>query len=106
MASEKLVRILRETPRLTGQLYIGFPIVRSSEAAHPIDALLLFQDGSLLLFDLVDGQEPGDYRQRQDDAYNWMEARLKLHSSLVDKRKLRITINTISYAPGCSPRAS
>ncbi|MDE2731237.1 MAG: ATP-binding domain-containing protein [Bacteroidota bacterium] len=106
VASEKLVRILRETHRLTGQLYIGFPIVRSSEAAHPIDALLLFQDGSLLLFDLVDGQEPGDYRQRQDDAYNCMEARLRPHASLMDKRKLRITINTISYAPGCSPRAT
>ncbi len=101
-ASERLAHILRQQSNLDGQLYIGFPILPSSEEPQPIDALLLFRDGGMILFDLIDGEDPGEYGQRQDDAYNRMEARLRLHPTLMDQRRLRIDIETLSFAPGCS----
>ena len=102
-ASNVLARLLvGQRLQLNGQLYIGFPILPSSEKPQPVDALLLCDDGGIILFDLVDGDDPGDFKQRQDDVYNRMEARLKLHRPLLRGRNLRISISTLSFAPGCS----
>ena len=68
-----------------------------------IDALLVSADKGIVLFDLIEGNElSDDYTSRQDDSANKLEARLKPHSELMDRRKLLIPINVISFAPGTS----
>jgi len=98
-SSDELVKILRSEPKLSGQLFIGYPIVATSEGAHPIDALLVSEDRGIVVFDLIEGSDAGDYRSRQDDSANLIEARLRLHRELLDGRELRIPIHTISFAP-------
>ena len=68
-----------------------------------IDALLVSADKGIVLFDLIEGNElSDDYTSRQDDSANKLEARLKPHSELMDRRKLLIPINVVSFAPGTS----
>ena len=72
-ASEKLTRIVYRLSHLEGQLYIGFPFLPSSEKPQPIDAILVFGDGNIVVFDLVDGKDSESWAQRQDVAYNLLE---------------------------------
>ena len=99
-SSGELVRLLADDPNLSGQLFIGYPIIGTAAGAYPIDALLVSEDGGVVIFDLVEGTDPGGYQARQDDAYNKLEAKLKVYPQLMDRRNLRVPIETISFAPG------
>ena len=99
-SSRELARLLGNAPDLSGQLFIGYPILGTSTGSHPIDALLVSDDGGVVIFDLVEGTDTGDYQVRQDDSYNKLEAKLKVYPQLMDRRNLRVPIETISFAPG------
>ena len=98
-ASHKLVEVMSEQTALSGQLFIGYPIISTPEGPHPLDALLVSADKGIVLFDLIEGTEIGDYNLRQDDSANKLEARLKTHRELTQRRELLIQIHTISFAP-------
>ena len=85
---------------LSGQLFIGYPIVGTPEGRHRIDALLVSPDRGLVVFDLVEGPALDGYQARQDDSANRLEARLRTHRELTRKRELAIPIHTLSFAPG------
>lgn len=100
VSSEKLVNLLSRQPDLSGQLFIGYPIIRSPEGGRPIDALWISADKGIVIFDLIEGTDTSDYGLRQDDTANKLEAKLRTHRELMDRRKLRIPIHAISFAPG------
>ena len=56
----------------------------------------------LVIFSLVEGKAVDDYQEIQDDYVNKMEAKLKGHKELMQKRKLCVEINVITYAPALS----
>ena len=99
-SSGDLARLLANAPDLTGQLFIGYPIIGTATGSYPIDALLVSEDFGVVVFDLIEGTDTGDYRARQDDAYNKLEAKLKVYPELMNRRDLRVTIETVSFAPG------
>lgn len=99
-SSHALTSAMASCPGVTGQLFIGYPIVRGPVGPWPIDALLVSPDRGIVVFDLIEGGEPGDYPSRQDDGANMLEARLKTHSPLTRRRELRIPVSTLSFAPG------
>lgn len=101
-SSSQLVRALRQLSGLSGQLFVGYPIVGTPEGPHRIDALLLSSNKGIVVFDLIEGTDASNYAGRQDDSANKLDARLKTHSELMDRRQLRIPIHTISFAPGIS----
>ncbi len=99
-SSRELARMLANVPDLSGQLFIGYPILGTSAGSYPIDALLVSEDGGVVIFDLVEGTDAGDFQERQDDSFNKLEAKLKVYPQLMDRRMLRVPIETISFAPG------
>ena len=99
-SSGELAKLLSQQTDLSGRLFIGYPIIGTSDGPHPIDALLVSADKGIVVFDLIEGTDIGDYELRQDDSANKIEARLKLHRELLDRRNLRIPIHAISFAPG------
>ena len=84
---------------LSGELFIGYPVMASPRGHRTLDAMLLSQELGLLCFDLIEGGVPGDYKTRQDSMYTMLSARLLPHSELVVDRRIQIPIITISYAP-------
>ena len=99
VASRELADLMAHCEDLSGTLFIGYPIVNTPDGPHHVDALLVSPDHGVVVFDLVEGAEAGDHRARQDDSANMIEVRLKTHRQLMERRKLRITIHTLTFAP-------
>ena len=100
-ASGALVEAVENETNLAGRLFIGFPIIRTATGPKAVDALWISEEKGIVIFDLVEGGDLGDYQARQDDAFNAIEAGLRLDRRLVARRKLQILVNTVSFAPGC-----
>lgn len=96
-SSEELVKLLRKQPDLSGQLFVGYPIIRTTVGPHPIDALLISMYMGIVVFDLIEGGKLDGFEYRQDDSANKLEARLKNYSELMERRDLRIPIHTVSF---------
>jgi superfamily I DNA and RNA helicase len=100
VASRSLVDFFRSLSSAGGHLFIGYPVIGTSEGRYPIDALWISPDSGVVVFDLIEGSNPGDFGGRQDDAANKLEARLKTHRELMQRRNLAVPIGTLSFAPG------
>lgn len=98
VAGVKLAELMRET-NLSGQLFIGYPVIATPEGPYSIDALFVSAEKGIVVFDLIEGTDVGDYELRQDDSANKLDARLRTHRELVHRRMLRIPIHTLSFAP-------
>ena len=99
VASAKLVEVLLSQTQWSGRLFIGYPIARTSTGPSRIDALWISSDKGIVAFDLIEGSDLDDHGLRQDDSANQIERRLRAESELIRRRKLRIPIHTISFAP-------
>ncbi|HEY0942601.1 MAG TPA: ATP-binding domain-containing protein [Steroidobacter sp.] len=99
-ASRALADYFASDGENTGELLIGFPIIGTAEGRHPIDAVLISPERGIVIFDMIEGTEPGDFADRQDDSANKLEARLKTYRELTRGRELIVPINTLSFAPG------
>ena len=106
VSSDALVEIMARQSSRSGQLFIGYPIINTSVGPHPIDALLVSQDKGIVVFDLIEGRDTGDYGARQDDSTNRHEARLQTHRELMRRRELIVPIHTVSFAPAIDDPAS
>ena len=106
VSNDALVEIIARESSLSGQLFVGYPIINTSAGPHPIDALLVSPDRGIVVFDLIEGREAGEYGARQDDSANRLEARLKAHRELMRRRDLIVPIHTVSFAPAIDDPAS
>ena len=84
---------------LNGQLYIGYPVIGTSERRCAIAAIWVTPGKGIVIFDLVEGLHIDGYEDRQDEAANLLEAKPRAHRELVHRRKLLIDIHSITYAP-------
>jgi len=84
---------------LSGECFFGYPLIATPEGKYSVDAMLVSREKGIVLFDLVEGTDVGDYVARQDDIANKVEAKLKVHKDLVTKRLLIPPLNVITFAP-------
>ncbi|MCL6562425.1 MAG: ATP-binding domain-containing protein [Firmicutes bacterium] len=101
-ASQALEDILTAVEGLSGECFFGYPLIPTPEGKYSIDATLVSREKGVVLFDLVEGTDVGDYAARQDDMANKIEAKLKLHRELVRGRELIPPLNVITFAPAIS----
>ncbi len=99
VSSTCLIDLLSKQDALRGKLFVGFPIVQTGQGPRPLDAVLVSPDRGIVIIDLIEGSSLGDFPQRQDDAANALESRLRLHRALLNRRSLKIEISTLSFAP-------
>lgn len=97
--SAELIKAFLASDRLSGTLFVGYPIIGTPEGKFPIDALYVSPDQGVVVFDLVEGVDVGNFVERQDDAFNKLQARLKSHRDLLRGRELIVEPNTITFAP-------
>ncbi len=100
VSSSALVNAFSLAENVEGELFIGYPIIGSPTGKYPIDAVWVSQRRGVVVFDLIEGKDSSDFRERQDDVANKLEARLKAHRELMNRRNLVVPIHTISFAPG------
>lgn len=99
IASQRLASFFAARPDLTGTLYLGYPVIGTPEGAYPIDAIWINDKKGIVLFNLIEGRDLGDYAEWQDDSANKLEAKLRNHRSLMKGRKLLITVTPVTFAP-------
>ena len=99
VASKKLAECMEGAETLGGTLYIGYPILGTPTGAFPFDAILLSPQHGVVVFDLVEGLNVGDYSGRQDDFFTKLQAKLIQYPALVKRRELLAKITVVTFAP-------
>lgn len=99
VSSQRLADFFAGHSGYEGLLYIGYPIIGTSEGPYRIDALLASEQHGLVIFNIVEGRELADFRDAQDDSANKLEAKLRSHRSLMRGRNLQVPINVVTFAP-------
>ena len=87
---------------ITGDLFIGYPVISSPDGHYAVDAILVSPAIGVVCFHLVEGPHTDDYIATQDDIFNKLYAKLLGHRELIQHRTLQIPIQTITYAPAIS----
>ena len=82
-----------------GFLYIGYPIIGTAEGPFPIDALFISRTKGVVIFNLIEGREVDHAEAVQDDSYNKLQSKLRLHKTLMKGRLLQVPIHTVTFAP-------
>lgn len=100
VATDALEQSLTTLQGIPGEVFMGFPLLATPDGKYSIDATLVSPTKGIVLFDLIEGPVADGYQDRQDDLLNKVEAKLKLHRELVDRRKLLVPLSVISFAPG------
>lgn len=98
-ASRALARHLSVLNNAVGYLYIGYPIIGSPSGVIRFDALLVSEQFGLVVFDLVEGTDLGEYRSRQDAIATIIESRLRPYPGLTERRTLKFKVNVVTFAP-------
>lgn len=101
VASDALAQGLGTIQDIQGKVFMGYPLIATPDGKYSIDATLVSPAKGIVLFDLIEGSDVGEYAERQDDLANKIEARLKLHRELVKGRQLQVPLSVISFAPRC-----
>lgn len=98
VSAQHLVNFFTKHSKYDGFLYIGYPIIGTSEGPYPIDALLISQEQGLVAFSLVEGRDTKDFEELQDDIYNKLESKLRAHKALMEGRTLQVVIYPVTFA--------
>ena len=99
VATSALEEGLVSIDELSGECFFGYPLIATPEGKYFLDATLVSPEKGVVLFDLVEGTEVGDYPSRQDDLANKIDAKLRLHKELVKGRRLIPDLQVITFAP-------
>jgi superfamily I DNA and RNA helicase len=98
-STQKLINYLKARDDIEGALYLGYPIISTSEGAYHIDGLLVSKKHGIVVFDIVEGVEIENRKNIQDDIFNKIRAELLSNSKLSEGRKLMVELEIITYAP-------
>ncbi|UUW92566.1 hypothetical protein [Pimelobacter simplex] len=68
-ASEALASFFESDPAAPsgGELFVGFPVTTTPDGSRPVDAVYVSPELGVIVFDIVEGSELGQYQDRQDD---------------------------------------
>ncbi|OHE72433.1 MAG: helicase [Verrucomicrobia bacterium GWC2_42_7] len=99
ISSQRLANFFSHQSNYDGYLFIGYPIIGTTEGPYPIDALWISKKNGLVIFNLVEGRDIAGYQEAQDDSANKLESKLRNHKPLMKSRSLLVPINVITFAP-------
>ncbi|MBX5460940.1 MAG: ATP-binding domain-containing protein [Steroidobacteraceae bacterium] len=105
VATHALEATLAAMQGLSGECFFGYPLIATPEGKYFIDATLVSPEKGVVLFDLVEGTDVGDYASRQDDLANKIEAKLRLHKELVQGRRLIPPLQVVTFVPAINDTA-
>ena len=81
---------------VSGSIIFGYPTFTDQDSRVSVDALIVSDNGAVTVFDLVQDDHPGNYRKRQDQAFNLVHSKLMADSRLTRGRVLLPHIQTVT----------
>ncbi|MEG3911503.1 ATP-binding domain-containing protein [Microcoleus sp. w2-18bC1] len=101
-SSRRLAEFFEKRSDIDGSLYLGYPIIGTSQGGYQIDALLVSREQGVVIFHIVEGSEISqNIEEKQDESINKIQSKLLQHKSLTNKRKLMVELGVVTYAPAC-----
>ncbi|HEY9824002.1 MAG TPA: ATP-binding domain-containing protein [Stenomitos sp.] len=100
VSSRRLAEYFESRVDIDGSLYIGYPIIGTSQGGYQIDALLVSREHGIVIFNIVEGVENNvNLEDLQDESVTKIQSKLLQHKSLTNKRKLMVEVGVITFAP-------
>lgn len=100
VTTDRLVEIFEQSfADEEGVLYVGYPVLSSSEESVSIDALVVSRKQGVVAISLVEAKDAGQYGEIQDDVASLLEAKFMQHKVLRKGRRLLAKPSTLTYAP-------
>jgi superfamily I DNA and RNA helicase len=100
VSSKRLAEYFEGRTDIDGSLYLGYPIIGTSQGGYQIDALLVSREHGVVIFNIVEGTNADpNLEEAQDDSVNKIQAKLLQYKPLTNKRKLMVEIGVVTYAP-------
>ena len=94
-AARALEEALAGQGSISGSMIFGYPVSASNTPVH-VDAVIVSDQGAVTVIDLTQEDSPGDYRQRQDQAFNLVHGKLMADCRLVTGRVLQPHVQTVT----------
>lgn len=105
VSSKRLAEYFESRADIDGSLYLGYPIIGTSQGGYQIDALLVSREHGIVIFNIVEGTNTSiKLEEVQDESVTKIQSKLLQHRSLTKKRKLMVEIGVVTYAPAWSSK--
>lgn len=105
VSSKRLADYFEKKSDIDGSLYLGYPIIRTSQGGYQIDALLVSKEHGIVIFNIIEGTNTQiNLEEAQDESVNKIQAKLLQHRSLTNKSKLMVEIGVVTFAPAWSSK--
>ena len=100
VSSTRLAKYFEGRVDLDGSLYLGYPIIGTSQGGYQIDALLVSREHGVVIFNILEGVESNiNLEEVQDESVNKIQSKLLQHKHLTNKRRLMVEIGVVTFAP-------
>ena len=96
-AAQALEEIIRNEESISGRMVYGYPVSTEDGVTFTVDAVIVSGQGLVTVIDLVQEDDPGDYGNRQDRAFNLVKCKLQMDRRLTRKRTLLADIQTVTF---------
>lgn len=106
VSSRRLADYFENRSDIDGSLYLGYPIIGTSQGGYQIDALLVSREHGVVIFNIIEGTNTkiNDVEEAQDESVNKIQSKLLQYKFLTNKRKLMVEIGVVTFAPACSSK--
>ena len=103
VSSKRLADYFEQQHNIDGTLYLGYPIIGTSQGGYQIDALLVSKQHGAVIFHIVEGNHlDTDIEEIQDENFTKLQSKLLQNKQLTRKRKLVVELGVLTYAPALS----
>lgn len=104
-SSRRLAEFFEKKIEMDGNLYLGYPIIGTSQGGYQIDALLVSKEHGVVIFNIVEGTDTSlNIEEAQDESINKIKSKLLPHKILTHKRDLMVEIGVVTFAPAWSSK--
>ncbi|MFM6861876.1 MAG: hypothetical protein ACKPKG_14700, partial [Dolichospermum sp.] len=101
VSSKRLADYFERRDDIDGNLYLGYPIIGTSQGGYQIDALLVSRQHGVIIFNIIEGSQLSIETDEaaQDESFTKVQAKLLGNPNLLKKRTLMVHIGVLTFAP-------